>query len=477
MPSPTTLQVISRFILTRLLNISLIVKPMQTVMSTSDPSDCPVFPQELFDKLIDSVEVDCPRHPDLLNFSLVSKGWAHHSRKRIFSQVIFISKSIFQRWCKNTAPGPGGPSSLVQVLVFSQLRGDTWIDPSVLLEGEQHLVSFTNVKGWVAFGLQTQCFKDRALLSRCFRVIGQGLRFVRLHHINGTPQTLTSLIQQFPTTQSLAIEYYTDAGELSLEEPIDEANGQFQGTLRLLSIEYNGMAAIDSIASLPLKYQEVTLISSLYFVGAYNRLFFTCGPTLERLRIIDTRSPRSRWETHIGVLVYPSHPGAGTHETVDSRAMTVANCTNLQMVRLGAPKKPRPMLGRFIRSICPSNLVELAFELIWDKYTDDDIESVIDITAWESLDNALCTLARRIREEHSERKLSVVLSVVAPQTTDLGKVKMGTSFTKFREEGNITLQHFVDYLPPVSLTTSLHKVGAHYVFCRAYIPQTCLSWQ
>ena len=127
-------------------------------------------------------------------------------------------------------------------------------------------MSFTNVKGWIAFGVDTLCFKDRALLSQCFRVIGQSIRFVRLHHVTGTPQILTSLIQQFPATQSLAIEYFIDTGDALPEVPVDETNGRFQGTLRLLSIESNGLAAIDSIARLPLKYEEVNLTSSLSFV-------------------------------------------------------------------------------------------------------------------------------------------------------------------------------------------------------------------
>jgi len=282
-------------------------------MSTSDPpnypGDRPVFPQELFDKLIDLVEVDSLQHPALLNFSLVSKAWAHSSRKRIFSQVTLNSRTDFELWCKNTAPGPNGPSSLVRVLFFSQLGEDIWIHPGVLLEGEQHLISFTNLKGLVAFALHTLCFKDRTLLSQCFRVIGQGLRFVRLHHVKGTPQTLTSLIQQFTAAQTLAIEYYTEAGYMSPEEPVDETNGRFQGALRLLSIEFSGLAMIDGIARLPLEYKEVTLISSLYFVEPYNRLFLACAPTLERLRIIDTRKPRSHWENPIGVSICPSRPG------------------------------------------------------------------------------------------------------------------------------------------------------------------------
>ena len=430
-------------------------------MSTSDPPDHPdnrpIFPQELYDKLIDSVDIDTLRDPALLNLSLVSRAWAHHSRKRIFCQVNFTSQATFGLWCKNTAPGPGGPSSLVQVLVFSQLGEDVWIDPSILLEGEQHLTSFTNLKGWVAFGFHAQCFKDPASLSRCFRVIGRDLRFVRLHHVEGSPQTITSLIQQFPATKTLAIEYYTDAGDTSPEEPVDETSGRFQGTLRLLSIEFDGLTAIDRIAKLPLEYTEVTLTSSLYFVESYNRLFLACAPTLEKLRIIDTRKPQFHWAHPIGVSICPS-PIWGAHGILDSWALTVANCTKLQMVRLGTSRRPGPMLGRFIESIHPSNLLELVFELIWDKYLDDDISSVMDIPAWEPVDDVLCAMAKRVREEHPGRRLGVVLSVVAPQSTDLRKVKMGQLFSKFREEGSVGLQYFIDYLPPVSFTVSLHMV-------------------
>jgi len=130
-------------------------------------------------------------------------------------------------------------------------------------------------------------------------------------------------------------------------------------------------------------------------------------------------------------------------------------CTQLQAVRLGTSRKPGPMLERFIQSIDPSNLVELTFELIWDKYQDNDITSVMDIPAWESIDEALCVLARRVQGEHPGRKLRVVLSVISPQSTDLRKVMLGTLFAKFREEGRIALQHFIDHLPPVSFVACL----------------------
>ena len=143
-------------------------------------------------------------------------------------------------------------------------------------------MSFTDVKGWIAFGIDTLCFKDRALLSQCFRVIiRQGIHFIRLHHVKGTPETLTSLI---PATKSLAIEYFIDTGDASSEVPVNETNGRFQGTLRPLSIESNGLAAIDSIARLPLKYEEVNLSSSLPFVQPYNQLLLTCTLALETTR-------------------------------------------------------------------------------------------------------------------------------------------------------------------------------------------------
>ena len=146
------------------------------------------------------------------------------------------------------------------------------------------------------------------------------------------------------------------------------------------------------------------------------------------------------------------------------------------MVYLGTSETPGPMLEKFIQSISSPNLFELAFELIWEKYMDDDIASVMDIPAWEPIDDVLCTLARRIRQAHPGRKLRVVLSVVAPQSADLRRVKMGTLFSKFREEGVIALQYFIDYLPPVSFTTSLCIVGAHCAFCRACTLGICLNW-
>lgn len=260
-----------------------------------------VFPQELFDRLIDVVEVYNSQRPALLNFSLVSKAWACHSRKRIFRTVNLRSKNQFKLWCKNTAPGPGGPSSLVRVLCFSQIEQDEWITPSTLLEGEEHLMSFTNLNGFFTIGFNAIYFMDRASLTQCFRAIGQDLRFVRFHHVRGTPQTLMSLIQQFPTIQTLAIEYYTEVGHIPSEGPIDETIGQFQGCLRLLSIDIYGLSVIDSIARLPLKYEEVHLTSSLHFVKPYNRLFSACASTLERLRIIDTR--KSHWATPLGTPV------------------------------------------------------------------------------------------------------------------------------------------------------------------------------
>ena len=167
-----------------------------------------------------------------------------------------------------------------------------------------------------------------------------------------------------------------------------------------------------------------------------------------------------------------------THRVVDSREITVVSCKKLQMVNLGTSRNPGSMLERFLKSIDPSNLRELVFELLWDKYMNDDIASVIDIPAWESIDDALCILARRIRESHPKRRLNVVLSVVVPQSSDLGKVRMGSLFSEFRREGRITLQRFIDHLPPVSYIISLRGVEVHRGICtRAYTPQICLCWE
>ena len=131
------------------------------------------------------------------------------------------------------------------------------------------------------------------------------------------------------------------------------------------------------------------------------------------------------------------------------------------------------MLEKFIRSINTSNLREIVFGLVWDVYMGEDIASMMDIPAWEPIDDALCAVASRTREEHSERKLSAILSVVGPQTADLGKVKLGALFAKFREEGSVTLEYFADFLPPVGPSTDLYKIVAHRTFRRVYTPRIC----
>lgn len=137
------------------------------------------------------------------------------------------------------------------------------------------------------------------------------------------------------------------------------------------------------------------------------------------------------------------------------------------------------MLERFLKSIDPSNIRELSFEFIWDKYVDDDIASVIDTSAWGPIDDALYGLAERIRRIHPGRTLNLVLSVVVvSRSTDLGKARLGSLFSKFRGAGRIALQPFLDHLPPVSFIISPHRTGPHDVFYpRAYTPQICLSWQ
>ena len=177
---------------------------------------------------------------------------------------------------------------------------DTWIQPSVLLEGEQHIISFTNLKGILICGLDSSAFKDRTLLSRCFRM-GQNLTFIRLHHVVGTPRSLIPVIQQFPATQTLSIDYYSELEGASPEEPVEETSGRFRGILRLLSVDPNALAVIDGIARLPLEYEEVSLTLALDFVEPYNRLILACAPTLERLRIIDTRKGTFRWASPVGV--------------------------------------------------------------------------------------------------------------------------------------------------------------------------------
>ncbi|KAF9648119.1 hypothetical protein BDM02DRAFT_2351782 [Thelephora ganbajun] len=397
-----------------------------------------VFPQELIDKVIDSLDPTDSR--TFRACSLVAKSWTYPSWAMVFCSVSITSWEIFQRWCLNTIPGPGGPGSFVRSLTFDEMHSK-WITPDILLMGERHLKSFKNLVSFIAIGLQINYFFDDPLLSQCFGLFCRGVREVRLVHPHGSPRIMASFIQQFPIIRRLSIEFYSETWSPAPEREEYTSIG-FTGSLQLVSDastdRRDRQLFIFYLIIFPVLYKEISVVASLKHSWQYQSLFRACSKTLKRLRIVDVRSDPARERSWEWAQDIPKHQG-----------LSIEPCLNLREVFLGVTRSPGPMLENLLNSITSPKLVTITFELVWDEYPGGNISSIVDIEAWRCIDEALCALVDRLPNRNGSEPLSVVLSVRAKVGTNLDSTKMGAFLEKFKEKGRVTMTPFKGFLQPV----------------------------
>jgi len=106
------------------------------------------------------------------------------------------------------------------------------------------------------------------------------------------------------------------------------------------------------------------------------------------------------------------------------------------------------MLERFLGSIASRKLRTITFEFVWDDYSDDDISSIVDLEAWEGIDEILCALVDKLFKRSGSDLLNVVLSVRTKGGANLEHPKMGTFLEQFREKGRVTIAPFKGFLQP-----------------------------
>ena len=274
-----------------------------------DPTVYAVFPQELIDRVIESL--DPMGLQTSRACSLVAKSWTHPSWAMLFRSVSMTSWEMFERWCLSTTPGPGGPGSFVHSLTFDETRGK-WIKPDILLTRERHLRSFKNLISFTAIGFQINYFFDDSLLARCFGLFCRGVREVRLVRPHGSPRIVASFIQQFPIIQRLSVELYTETWSPAPDREEYTSTG-FTGALQLVSDALTDrrdrQLFIPYLIIFPILYNEISVVGSLAYSWQYRSLFRACSRTLKRLRIIDVRHDPVRERSWDGAQgTFPSPP-------------------------------------------------------------------------------------------------------------------------------------------------------------------------
>ena len=267
-----------------------------------------VFPQELIDKVVESLD---PMNPQTFQAcALVAKSWTHPSWAMLFRSVSLTSWKMFERWCLNTTPGPNGPGRFVHSLTFDESHGK-WITPDILLMRERHLRSLENLVSFTAIGLQINYFFDDLLLSQCFGSFCRGVREVRLLHPHGSPRIVASFIQQFPIIRRLSVESYAETWSPAPDREEYTSTG-FTGALQLVSDAFadrrDRQLFVFYLIIFPILYKEISVVGSLGYSWQYQSLFRACSKTLKRLRILDVRSDpwgERSWDLAQGVLPPP----------------------------------------------------------------------------------------------------------------------------------------------------------------------------
>lgn len=255
----------------------------------TDPVIYAVFPQELIDKVIESISPT-----DLQTFracSLVSKSWTRPSWAMLFRSVSIDSWEMFSRWCFNTTPGPGGPGSSVYSLTLDESAGK-WITPEALSKGQRHLKSLKNVVRFTAIGLEINSFFDDSSLSQNFGSFCRGVREVRLVRPQGSPRIVITFIQQFPIIQRLSIEFFAETWSPPPDREEYTSIG-FTGALQLVldasTDRRERQLFVFHLTRFPVRYEEISVVGSLRSSWQYQKLLWACSETLERLRIVDIR--------------------------------------------------------------------------------------------------------------------------------------------------------------------------------------------
>jgi len=419
-----------------------------------DPTVYAVFPQELIDRVIDSLDPT-----DLQTFracSLIAKSWTHPSWAMLFRSVSITSWDIFDRWCLKTTPGPDGPGSFVHSLTFDETQGK-WITPDSLLRRDRHLRSFKDLVSFTAIGLQINYFFDDSLLAQCFGLFCHGVRTVRLVRPHGSPRIVASFIQQFPLIRRLSVEFYKETWSPAPDREEYTSTG-FTGALQLVSDastdRRDRQLFIPYLIIFPILYEEISVVCSLGYSWQYQSLFRACSNTLKRLRIVDVRPDPGRersWDGAQGFLL-PLLDAQLFIPCLDiprRRGLSAESCSNLREVFLGVTRSPGPMLESFLDSITSRELGTITFEFVWDEHSGDDISSIVDFEVWRGVDESLCALMGRLPNHSSSNSFSVVLSVRTKAGTKLESIKMGAFLEKFREKGTIRVVPFKGFLQPV----------------------------
>lgn len=267
-----------------------------------------LLPQELVDIIIDELKYDVV---SLRACSLVSKPWAHRSRKHIFESV-YLPTCLLRKWLKHIPASPASPLGPHHHLRSLSLQPTSTFEPFCVPESfADHLSSFTQLSNLVItsipWGEWADAFTDSLLVTKYFGGFGQALRNLELTRVYLNMVALKGLLDVFTRLERLLIfspimldgeaerlredfSSFRDrwslvkAGETSnVVAPHKRAPVRLVNNITLL---FPPTDLVVGLAILTLHCRELVLTEDCEFGGdVFNLLLNSTGPSLESLVI------------------------------------------------------------------------------------------------------------------------------------------------------------------------------------------------
>jgi hypothetical protein len=267
------------------------------------------FPQELVDSIIDELQNDVA---SLRTCSLVSKPWAHRSRKHLFESV-HLPTCLLRKWLVRIPAGPVSPLDPRHHVRSLLLQPTTVSAPFCVPETfVGHLSSFTQISKLVVTSSLWEewidAFSDSLLVAKYFGGFGQALRTLELTRVYLNMVALEALLDVFVHLERLLIfspimlgeemkslgaspnvqdrRGSVKAGTSNALVPPKRAHGRLVDSVTLL---FPPTGLVVGLTNLPLRCRELVYTEDWDYGGdMFNLLLDSTGPTLESLVIQNT---------------------------------------------------------------------------------------------------------------------------------------------------------------------------------------------
>ena len=167
------------------------------------------LPQELIDKIIDSIDSTVPRGRfDLLACTLVCRSWRKRAQTGVFTSVKFDNKVRLKRWYDMVLQNSELPSYVRRIQFQSSYRGDLYET-----EFPDLFPSFSNLQSLSLSCLSLRVL-DKATIQHTFGPLGPSLQSLEISYLEADPGKFCLLVSLLPHLRSLVLKHIT------MEEPV-----------------------------------------------------------------------------------------------------------------------------------------------------------------------------------------------------------------------------------------------------------------